>query len=140
MLNRSGNVHDSNGAKEFVLECIAAVRAVRHRRTLIEVRMDSAFFSDEILTALEQAQVRYTISVPFARFLSLKEIIERRIDWQPIDPMRDAFEKSWQSQSSSNSATNRETEQVVLCHNRISTPCGLCFNNDRPREQLHASG
>ncbi len=99
VLNRSGNVHDSNGAKDFVLECIAAVRAVRNRRTLIEVRMDSAFFSDEILTALEQAHVRYTISVPFARFLSLKEMIERRIKWQPIDPMRDAFEKSWQPES-----------------------------------------
>jgi hypothetical protein len=99
VLNRSGNVHDSNGAKDFVLQCIAAVRAVRNRRTLIEVRMDSAFFSDEILTALEQAHVRYTISVPFARFSSLKERIEERIEWQPIDPERDAFEENWQPQS-----------------------------------------
>jgi hypothetical protein len=104
VLNRSGNVHDSNGAKEFVLECVAAVRAVRTgRRTLIEVRMDSAFFSDEILTALEQAQVRYTISVPFARFASLKEKIEDRIDWQPIacgaERDCDAFEQNWQPES-----------------------------------------
>lgn len=104
VLNRSGNVHDSNGAKQFVLECIAAVRAVRTgRRTLIEVRMDSAFFSDEILTALEQAQVRYTISVPFARFALLKEKIEDRIDWQPIDcgveRDCDAFEENWQPES-----------------------------------------
>ena len=65
--------------------------------------MDSAFFSDEILSALEQAQVRYTISVPFARFASLKEKIEDRIDWQPIDCGAerdcDAFEQNWQPES-----------------------------------------
>lgn len=104
VLNRSGNVHDSNGAKQFVLEYVAAVRAVRAgRRTLIEVRMDSAFFSDEILSALEQAQVRYTISVPFARFAALKEKIEDRLDWQPIDCGKerdcDAFEENWQPES-----------------------------------------
>lgn len=104
VLNRSGNVHDSNGAKQFVLECIAAVRAVRReRRTLIEVRMDSAFFGDEILSALEQARVRYTISVPFARFAALKEKIDDRMDWQPIDCGAerhcDAFEENWQPES-----------------------------------------
>ncbi len=53
---------------------------------LVELRMDIAFFIDEILTAPEQASVRYTISVPLARLLSLKEIIERRIEWLPTDP------------------------------------------------------
>jgi hypothetical protein len=53
VLNRSGNVHDSNGARCFIVKCITAVRQVRTSRTLIEVRMDSAFFSDQIVQTLE---------------------------------------------------------------------------------------
>ncbi len=105
--NRSGNVHESSGAKAFVLDCIAAVRAIGHCSIHIKARMDSAFFSDEILTALEQDHVRYTISVPFARLLSLKDIIERRIDWQPIDPLRDAFRTSWQPKSCGENRSRR---------------------------------
>lgn len=49
-LHRSGNVHDSNGAREFILQCVQQVRA-RLPGVVIEVRMDSAFFSDEIVAA-----------------------------------------------------------------------------------------
>lgn len=104
VLHRSGNVHDSNGAEAFVLRCIDAVRSVRqHERTVIEVRMDSAFFSDQMLSALEKANVRYTISVPFARFTSLKDKIEQRMDWQlidcSVDRYCDAFEEHWRADS-----------------------------------------
>jgi hypothetical protein len=47
-LFRPGNVHDSQGAKAFVLACLEAVRAVLPK-ALIEIRMDSAFFSDAIV-------------------------------------------------------------------------------------------
>src|SRR4030066_337884 len=50
--HRPGNVHDSNGAKGFVLECLERIRKVLPYVT-IEVRMDSAFFSDEIVTLLD---------------------------------------------------------------------------------------
>jgi hypothetical protein len=50
-LHRPGNVHDSNGAQAFILACIDAVQAVVPY-AMIEVRMDSAFFSDEIIEAL----------------------------------------------------------------------------------------
>jgi hypothetical protein len=76
VLNRSGNVHDSNGAREFIVKCITAVRQVRTSRTLIEVRMDSAFFSDQIVQTLEDIGVRYTISVPVERFGALKAMID----------------------------------------------------------------
>lgn len=99
VLHRSGNVHDSHGARAFILEQIARVRAVRTTRTLIEVRMDSAFFSDEILEALEKAAVRYSVSVPFERFVRLKSLIEEQFEWQNIDAERDAFEASWQPES-----------------------------------------
>jgi len=99
VLNRSGNVHDSNGADAFILACIARVRAVRTTRTVIEVRMDSAFFSDDIIDALERVRVRYTISVPFDRFAELKSMVETRTDWHTIDDDRDAFEARWQPKS-----------------------------------------
>jgi hypothetical protein len=44
LLHRPGNVHDSKGAKEFILRCVRAVRE-RCPHSIVEVRMDSAFFS-----------------------------------------------------------------------------------------------
>lgn len=44
-LFRSGNVHDSHGARYFIQTCIQEVRSVLPG-VHIEVRMDSAFFSD----------------------------------------------------------------------------------------------
>ncbi|MDB4224714.1 hypothetical protein N9850_13150 [Granulosicoccus sp.] len=65
--------------------------------------MDSVFFSDQILSALEKANVRYAISVPFVRFTSLKDKFEQRMDWQPIDcgvdRYCDAFEEHWLADS-----------------------------------------
>ena len=63
VLHRSGNVHDSQGAKHFILHCIGAVRAALPG-VAIEVRMDSAFFSDEIIGSLDAQGVEYTVSVP----------------------------------------------------------------------------
>ena len=60
-LHRSGNVHDSNGARAFILECVAQVRRVLPG-AIIEVRMDSAFFSDEIVAALDKQHVEFSIS------------------------------------------------------------------------------
>jgi hypothetical protein len=45
VLHRSGNVHDSNGAEAFILQCIEQVKQAAPN-TRIEVRMDGAFFSD----------------------------------------------------------------------------------------------
>jgi len=96
VLHRSGNVHDSNGARDFIRACVERVRAVRPGKRAIEVRMDSAFYSDEILTELEALGVRYTVSVPFERFPAMKSEIEQRIEWRDIDEWRDAFERRWQ--------------------------------------------
>ena len=82
-LHRSGNVHDSHGAREFILACIHAVRKALPG-IIIEVRMDSAFFSDEIVSALQADSVEFTISVPFERFVELKGMIENRQRWQSI--------------------------------------------------------
>jgi hypothetical protein len=53
---RSGNVHDSNGARDFILSCINALRECMPDVT-IEVRMDSAIISEYIISTLNAAKV-----------------------------------------------------------------------------------
>jgi hypothetical protein len=93
-LHRSGNVHDSHGAEEFILACIQAVRSALPG-VIVEVRMDSAFFSDAIVSALRAANVEFTISVPFERFTELKGMIEARSRWQPVNAEVSYFETDW---------------------------------------------
>ena len=97
-LHRSGNVHDSNGAQAFILSCVAQVRSVLPG-VIIEVRMDSAFFSDEIVTALDKQHVEFSISVPFERFVELKKIIENRQRWYAVSDEVSYFEMSWKPKS-----------------------------------------
>jgi hypothetical protein len=93
-LHRPGNVHDSNGAKGFMLACIRAVREVVPY-AVIEVRMDSAFFSDEIISALEEEGVEFSGSVPFERFAELKRRIEARKRWRRLGRGLWYFETFW---------------------------------------------
>jgi len=93
-LHRSGNVHDSNGARAFILACIQQIRQALPG-IHIEVRMDSAFFSDEIVTALQAAGIEFTVSVPFERFTQLKRRIEQRQRWLPVSNDVSYFEDEW---------------------------------------------
>ena len=100
-LHRSGNVHDSNGAAEFVVRCVEEVRAALPW-VKIEARLDSAFFNDEIVWLLGDLGVEYSISVPFERFTELKTMIEdRKIWWRT--PGRGGevshFERCWKPKS-----------------------------------------
>ena len=92
--HRPGNVHDSKEAREFILDCIAIMKR-ELPWTKIEVRMDSAFFSDEIVTALDEQSIEYTISVPFERFSELKKMISSRLRWRRIDERWSYFESQW---------------------------------------------
>jgi hypothetical protein len=92
--HRPGNVHDSKEARGFILECIAILkRELPWAR--IEVRMDSAFFSEEIVTALNEQSIEYSISVPFERFAELKKMISGRLRWRHIDERWSYFESQW---------------------------------------------
>lgn len=101
-LHRSGDVHDSNGAAEFIERCVAEVRAALPDVT-IEVRMDSAFFSEAIVGLLGELGVEFTISVPFERFPELKGKIEERRLWWPTPGARSKgtghFELRWKPKS-----------------------------------------
>ena len=97
-LHRPGNVHDSNGAREFILKCVRYVQTALPD-VIIEVRMDSAFFSDEIVNALDEAGIEMSISVPFERFVELKQMIETRQRWYAINDDISYFEAQWKPKS-----------------------------------------
>ncbi len=97
-LFRSGNVHDSHGAKDFILACINEIRAALPG-VHIEVRMDSAFCNDDIVGLLNDLGVEFTISLPFERFAQLKQIIERRRFWWRINSTVSYFEPKWKPKS-----------------------------------------
>ncbi len=96
--HRSANVHDSNGAKAFTLQCLEAVRRVPPQAR-IEVRIDSAFFNEQIARALSEQGVEFTISVPFERFTELKTLIQQRRRWWRINRELSYFEAQWKPQS-----------------------------------------
>jgi hypothetical protein len=98
ILHRSGNIHDSNGAPDFIKNCVDQVRKVLPN-VIIEVRMDSAFFSDELVSLLEACGVEYTISVPFERLLELKGRVEKRRKWCHLDKYCDFFDIRWKPKS-----------------------------------------
>jgi hypothetical protein len=98
LLDRPGNVHDSNGAREFILASVARMREA-FPGAVIEVRMDSAFFSDEIVTALESQNIEFSISVPFERFVELKGMIEGRQRWTVLNEECSYFESKWRPKS-----------------------------------------
>jgi hypothetical protein len=101
VLHRPGNVHDSAGSIDFVRGCVALVRSVLPFAR-IETRMDSAFFSDTMISALESLGVEYSVSVPFERFVSLKGMIEARKHWLTVpggEGRSEFFEARWKPNS-----------------------------------------
>ena len=96
--HRPGNVHDSNGAQRFMLNCLSEAK-VQLPGTVLESRMDSAFFSQNILTTFNSKHVKFTASVPFERLTQLKEMIENRKRWRKIDRQWSYFETSWKPKS-----------------------------------------
>jgi hypothetical protein len=94
VLHRAGNVHDSNGALEFVKLCFANLRETGFRGQ-IETRMDGAHFSESTCRWLDEEGVEFTVSVPFERFPPMREEIRRRSRWIAIDDEWSYFENSW---------------------------------------------
>ena len=96
--HRPGNVHDSNGAVEFMTDCFEAVKS-QLPGILLESRMDSAFFNQDTLTMLSRQGVKFTASVPFERFPQLKGLVESRKRWNRIDKQWSYFEADWKPKS-----------------------------------------
>lgn len=94
VLHRAGNVHDSNGAAEFIEQCISFVRG-KNSDVILESRFDSAFFSEQVVEVLDKSRVLFSCSVPFERLSELKKIVERRERWHTIDERWSYFEFEW---------------------------------------------
>lgn len=91
MHHRPGNVHDSNGATQFMRECFDGVRA-RMRRVHLESRMDAAFFDGRRMVELDKQGVEFTCSVPFARLAALKGLVEAQDQWTRANATVEAAE------------------------------------------------
>ena len=94
MHHRPGNVHDSNGAAEFMTHCFGELRTALPGKRF-EARIDSAFFNDAVFPTLDEAGVEFTCSVPFQRFGELKTMIDERQYWHRIDDRWSYFECAW---------------------------------------------
>lgn len=92
--HRAGNIHDSNGAEAFVIECVKMARG-KIPGALIESRFDSAFFQEDLITRIDGEGIEFTVSVPFERFAELKAIIENRKRWISLDDTWSFFECEW---------------------------------------------
>jgi hypothetical protein len=95
---RAGNVHDSNGARKFAEEILKESRS-KHAKALLEARFDGAFFSQDIISMLDNNDVEFSASVPFLRLTELKTFIEERERWRNIDEKISWFEMSWKPKS-----------------------------------------
>ena len=90
VVNRQGNVHDSEKALEtleFVVEDVRQELAPRH----LEARFDGAFFRRDILEFLEASGVEYAIKAPLWDWLGTRTIIGKRKRWKRIGPGLQAF-------------------------------------------------
>jgi hypothetical protein len=96
-LHRPGNVHDSNGAVDFIAKTLYRI-ARELPDTRLESRVDSAFYNKTIFQVMEALCVEFTCSVPFERFPKLKAIIEQRRRWRRIDSNLSYFESDWKPQ------------------------------------------
>ncbi|MEW6745189.1 MAG: IS1380 family transposase [Planctomycetota bacterium] len=115
VLHRPGNVHDSNGALQFIQRAFARLdeSGFRARR---EARLDAAHFSEGTCCWLDGQGIEFSISVPFLRFPDLKEKVEGRQHWRRIDDDWSFFEITWKPKKWDHRF------RVILYRHRIPVP------------------
>lgn len=79
--NRPGNVHDSHGAVGFLRTVLGELRERFGRRHRLELRLDGAFFSREMLEFLDGEALGYAIKVPLWKWLGVREQIAAPQRW-----------------------------------------------------------
>ena len=83
--NRRGNHHDSKGgALSMIADCIRAVTENLGKGTVIEVRLDSAFFSEKILRFLLKLKIPFALKMPLWKWTGVKDLINERRRWNRI--------------------------------------------------------
>ena len=91
--NRPGNVHDGKSQALIVMK--EAVRQLKEKfpRAVIEFRLDSAFFREDILKYLLSNNIEFAMKVPMWKWLGVKELIQKRQRWSHPKPRLDYFSK-----------------------------------------------
>lgn len=133
MLFRPGNVHDSNGAIQFIMNNIAGLKDLV-RGLQIECRFDGAFFDQKLLGLLDALGVEFTISVPFERLCQLKAIIEARKRWKRIDGTWSFFEQRWKAKSWDQAYRFVFIRQKVAVQRKGPVQLELCEPQDHEHE------
>lgn len=78
--NRPGDVHDSNRSLEIIKASVEQIRRVLPR-AIIEVRLDSAFFKEDVIKYLLREKIEFAMKVPLWNWLHLKEMMELQKQW-----------------------------------------------------------
>lgn len=89
--NRPGDVHDSKAALRIIKSSIEEMRK-QLPHAVIEVRLDSAFFQEDIIKYLMKENVEFAMKVPMWHWLYLKELIMLRERWSPSGKQMSSFE------------------------------------------------
>jgi len=91
--NRPGNIHDSKGALSVIRDCVEQVRNLLPG-VVIEVRLDAAFFTKEIVAYLNRSRVEYVVKMPMWKWTGVKDQINATRYWH-----RSNEELSWAKKS-----------------------------------------
>ncbi len=92
--NRTGNVHDGKASVAFLNELFAQLGKTLKRRYVLEMRMDGAFFRNDVIDLLEGEGIEYAIKAPFYPWLGLKEHIVARRRWMRVGECVECFDRT----------------------------------------------
>ena len=113
VVNRPGNVHDSNGALDRLRFLIADVRQ-RLGTVPIEVRLDGAFCQKPILELLTASRVEFTMKMPMWQWLGVRQRITSRKSWVRVNDRVSAFSLQLRIEKW------KRTDRVVVFRKRIA--------------------
>jgi hypothetical protein len=82
--NRSGNVHDGKASLGFLQDLWRQLMLSPLGTADLRMRMDGAFFRQDVLTWLKARGIGYAIKVPFYRWLDLQQYIRTKPTWTRV--------------------------------------------------------
>lgn len=124
VVNRPGNVNDSNGARERLRLLIDDVRERVGSAIPIEVRLDGAFCQKPVLELLTASGVEFAMRLPMWDWLGVRERIRARRSWVRINDRVSAFSMRLHI------AKWKRSDRVVVFRKRISGPPARAFQLD----------
>ena len=90
---RSGNTHSANNFAEFLKDTFSKLRG----KKVGLVRLDSGFFSKEVLDLLEQEQLDYVTAARF--YVPIQKAISLKQNWKPLDEGIEICDTYYQAQN-----------------------------------------